>query len=99
MRPIELPKGKAVKVDWVDSATQMGWNYNAEGFIPEDVESIAFVVEANRRCLTLSTSMSRRGGIVSALMIPWEAVKKITLLAEPWTKKIGIRQKSLNLQP
>lgn len=95
MRPLELPKGKAVFVNWVDSATQSGWNYGEQGFKPETIKSLAFVVQSTPRCLTLSTSITRRGGIVSALMIPWEAIKKVTLVGLPGRNIV--RQKSINL--
>lgn len=87
MRPIELPKGKAVYVRWVDSVTQTGWNYDGSGCdAPEVVESLAFVVTSSQKCLALSTSLSHRGGIVSALLIPWEAIQEITPVGDAWDR-------------
>lgn len=86
MRPIELPKGKAVHVNWIDSVTQTGWNYEGGGFEPEHVHSIGYVISASPKTLVLSTSISDRGGIVSALIVPWQAVDEVALIGADWDR-------------
>jgi len=87
MQPLELPKGKAVRVHWQDSAMLGGWSYGDKEFRPEQIVSLAYVVETNQDCLTLTTTISNSDGIVAALMIPWGAIDTLEELPPEWNRR------------
>ena len=86
MEANKYPYGRSLRVFWVDSNTRTGWCYEQEGFKPDHIVSLGYVVEAGTSALTLTCAIAARGGAVSPVTIPWEAIIKIDELPEDWNR-------------
>lgn len=84
MRPEKYDRGTALRVFWVDSAQSSGWRYEENPPVHiEEVVTLGFVANTSDKGISLTTSMSDNGGILSMVMIPWEAITRIQEL-ESW---------------
>lgn len=85
MKQLKLPKGKSVRVFWVDSSTLPGWQSHNAGSMGH-VISLGFVTKSDPHCLTLSTSIAAHGDVITPLSIPWKAIISIEKLEKSWDR-------------
>lgn len=83
MKPEKYRRGKALRVFWVDSTENAGWHYgeNPPVYI-EEVVSLGWVASTSDKGLNLTTTISERGGTLSLVSIPWEAITDIQDIPE-----------------
>lgn len=83
MRPEKYSKGTALRVFWVDSTQSEGWRYEENPPVHiEEVVTLGFVANTSNMGLSLTTTISDAGGILSLVMIPWEAILDIQELTD-----------------
>lgn len=72
-----------VKVDWIDSATEGGWQKKCKtsGGVCT-CYSVGFVIRRNKRELTLAQSKSEFGNIAEVISIPTSCIKSIKQLED-----------------
>jgi len=90
MKPREYTRGKALRVFWVDSTQTAGWKYDEE--IPVTIERIAtlgWVVTTSPDGMNMTTTLSRHGGVLSFVSIPWRAITHIQELNE-WDREANL---------
>lgn len=64
----------------------MGWTYNPRlERKPGYIHSIGFVVQLNKECLTISTSMDGKGASIDDFSIPVGTITKIEVLPAQWS--------------
>lgn len=85
----KFPKGRAVRVRWLDSASYTGWRFNTLGLHAGKITSIGYVVGSNDEVLVLATSLGQPGGSPSKaaldpVVIPWGAITEVRELGEEW---------------
>lgn len=74
--PLEL--GQAVKITWVDSKSALGWVYGASSpRKPGYIKSLGYVVQLNKECLTITTSLGERGESIDDLSIPLGCIQDV----------------------
>lgn len=82
MQCLKVPIGRAVMLEWVDSAAKYGWSKDLEPRTPP-VKTLGFVVGNNRKAVVVTTSVDVLStGLIAMdpLSIPWCAVKKAEIL-------------------
>ena len=97
MTPKRLPIGTSVRITWEDSQSKNGWFFPLEDLTPPaDLVSVGFTARQGRsRFLTLTSTVAKTGDIISPLMIPWSAIKKLEVLLLPeCTKKTSASTKA-----
>ena len=83
MKPQDLPVGTAVRIDWVDSASQDGWTHPDADLAPGEVSSIGFVFRVGLTGISITTSLHKEvGGGVDPITIPWVAITALHPLGE-----------------
>jgi hypothetical protein len=83
MTPTTFPRGKALRVFWVDSTQIAGWRYGDQ--IPVHIEKIitlGWVVNCSTEGIGMTTTIAESGSVLSSVMIPWVAVVHIQELNE-----------------
>lgn len=84
----ELKLGKAVRIDWVDSKSALGWQYNPNSKrTPGYIRSLGYVIQLNEECITITTSMDDRGASIDDFSIPIGCIKDFKVLPEEWSLK------------
>lgn len=81
----KFKRGQAVRVCWVDSAANEGWQGRDAGETGK-VVSLGFVTKAEAECLTISTSIAHNGHSHSPITIPWKCILKVQELEEKWSR-------------
>ena len=77
----ELTPGMAVRIEWADSKALLGWTYNPNlQRKPGYIQSLGFVVQMNKECLTLTTSMDGKGSSIDDFSIPLGCITKLLIL-------------------
>lgn len=90
MKSQSFPRGKAIRVFWVDSTQSAGWKYGEE--IPVTIEKIAtlgWVVGTSKDGLNMTTTLSQNGGVLSIVAIPWQSVVHIQECNE-WDRDVNL---------
>jgi hypothetical protein len=84
MESISLPKGRAIRVTWVDSHSRQGWFVKTNPNSTVEVVSQGFVLDSSvgSRTLVLSSSISTDTQFIDPLHIPWGAINSLELLPE-----------------
>lgn len=78
----------AVRFKWTDSKALLGWTYNPVlQRKPGYIQSLGFVVQLNKECLTISTSMDGKGASIDDFSIPLGCVSEIEILPENYFVK------------
>ena len=95
MRAKKLERGQLVKVFWVDSYSNHGWQIEYE---PPDfarIVSSGFVVNSNNKGVTLTTSTGSENDCHGPLTIPWCAIKYVDVLPKKFWRNSIPRVKEL----
>jgi hypothetical protein len=90
MKPQNFSRGDALRVFWVDSTQTAGWQYESE--IPVLIEKIAtlgWVTDTSDEGLNITTTISRQGGVLSIVTIPWKAITCIQELKD-WNRDVNL---------
>lgn len=83
MKPKSFPRGKALRVFWVDSTQTAGWRYEeTPPLLIEKIATLGWVVNTTHEGVNLTTTISKHGGVLSLVTIPWQAVTHIQELTE-----------------
>lgn len=83
MKPEKYDRGTALRVFWVDSTQSEGWRYEENPPVHiEEVLTLGFVANTSAMGISLTTTMSDNGGILSLVTIPWEAITFIQELKD-----------------
>ena len=89
MKPQTYLRGQALRVFWVDSSHRAGWRYDDPPVLIEEVSTLGWVVNTNRKGLNMTTSISKHGGILSLVTIPWQSVTNIQVIPE-WNRDANL---------
>lgn len=90
MKSQSFPRGKALRVFWLDSTQSGGWNYDAEPPVHiEKIATLGWVVNTSTEGINMTTTLSRHGGVLSLVSIPWQAVTHIQEYDE-WNRDEGL---------
>ena len=83
--PLEI--GQVVAVEWADSKAALGWSYNLRTERkPGYISSVGYVVQRNKECLTISTSIdAKKGASLDDFSIPVGCIKKIEVIPGDWS--------------
>lgn len=83
MKPERYRRGQALRVFWVDSTECGGWHYGENLPVQiEMVESLGWVVNTSGKGLSITTTISDRGGVLATVSIPWGAITGIQDIPE-----------------
>lgn len=85
MDAVSLQPGRAVYIQWEDSATVDGWRSSPQVDYGT-ITSVGFVVETDEKGLVLSTSLNDQFTCICPLSIPWSCVVKCIELEPQWGK-------------
>lgn len=78
-----LQSGQAVRLEWADSKSALGWAYNpTRKRTPGRIFSIGYVVQTNDECLTITTSMDPRGASIDDFSIPLGCITNLDILPD-----------------
>lgn len=79
---LQLAQGTALRVDWDDAKSLMGWQYKYDSpeRIPGRIKSIGFLINVNKEALTISTSMGHNRASLDDLSIPIGCVTDVKVL-------------------
>ncbi|CAN5950560.1 unnamed protein product [Sphagnum jensenii] len=89
-RQQNFPRGRALRVFWQDSTQLSGWQYGEE--VPVHIERVAtlgWVVSSSKDGINMTTSLSKNGGALSLVAIPWLAITHIQELPE-WDRNSNL---------
>lgn len=90
MKPLSFRRGTALRVFWVDSTQTSGWLYDSLPDVQvENVATLGWAVNSTINGLNITSTLSRRGGILSIVTIPWRAITDIQELKE-WNRDTNI---------
>lgn len=90
MKPLSFRRGTALRVFWVDSTQTPGWLYEDLPEVKiEKVATLGWAVNSTIEGLNLTSTLSRRGGILTLVTIPWRAITDIQELKE-WNRDTNI---------
>jgi hypothetical protein len=90
MKPRAFSRGTALRVFWVDSSQTAGWKYDEN--IPVMVEKIAtlgWVTDTSSDGINMTSTLSKHGGVLSYISIPWKAIVHIQELNE-WDRDANL---------
>jgi len=82
VKSIILAPHTPILAEWQDSATLPGWRHPHSDHAPTRVNTLGYVVRADRHALTITTSLSGEGLALDPITIPWgsiEACRKVRL--------------------
>ena len=85
-------RGQAIRVFWHDSSHQAGWHYPGDEAMPVHIERVAtlgWVVSTSSDGINMTTSISKNGGILSLVSIPWLSITHIQELSE-WNRDASL---------
>lgn len=85
-------RGQAIRVFWHDSAHLSGWQYEEDTPIPVHIERVAtlgWVVSVSKDGINMTTSISKNGGVLSLVAIPWLSITAIQELSE-WNRDVNL---------
>ncbi len=84
-----LRLGKAVRVVWVDSITNGGWQYNTLQRIGQlgRITSLGYVVKTTDDALVLSTSIGANEAVLDPVAIPKKCIIDLQVLGEEWDRQ------------
>lgn len=86
MEPIAAKPQQLVKITWEDSSYEKGWHYRSEdgdyqfGDPCRRIETVGYIVENRGDVLVISGSLSRTGGVLCPLFIPYGMIVEILAL-------------------
>lgn len=90
MTPLSFPRGTALRVFWVDSTQTAGWMYDLHPPVEvENVATLGWAVNSTVNGLNLTSTLSKRGGVLSVVTIPWAAITDIQELKE-WNRDVNL---------
>lgn len=84
---LQLAQGTALRVDWDDAKSLMGWQYKYDvpPRVPGRIKSIGFLINVNKEAITLSTSMGHNRASIDDLSIPIGCVTNVEVLPEEYS--------------
>lgn len=86
MTPQTYTRGDALRVAWVDSTEQSGWMYAEEPPVHiERIVTTGFVVNTSPDGINLTHSLSKLGGVLGLVTIPWACITSIQELKD-WNR-------------
>lgn len=85
MKPKKLPRGKAVRIFWADSATTQGWQTKESGEMAK-IATLGFVTKTTPEFIVVSTSIAINGDSLSPVSIPWRCVLHIQKLPSDYDR-------------
>lgn len=74
MKHLALEPRTPILAAWEDSATLPGWRLFHSDHAPTRVNTLGFVVRADRLALTITTSLSGEGLALDPVTIPWGCI-------------------------
>ncbi len=77
---VDMKKMACCYVKWEDANSSYGWRKAEDYDLPAIIESVGILISEDKRCLTISTSMSESGRFVDKITIPRACVKKFRRL-------------------
>jgi hypothetical protein len=78
--------GRAVYLEWLDSTSLVGWQYNPlKPRNAHQIKSLGLVVQDNDNAITITTSLDMRGASVDDLVIPKGAITHLEMLPGEWS--------------
>lgn len=86
MKPQTYARGIALRVTWVDSTQSHGWLYTENP--PVHIERIVtqgFAVNTSPDGLNMTSTISKLGGVLGLVTIPWACITSIQEL-EDWNR-------------
>jgi hypothetical protein len=95
MKPQMYPRGKALRVFWVDSTQSGGWRYGENhSVVIENIATLGWITETDEDGLSMTSTLSRHGGVLTVVSIPWQAVVDIQELPE-WDRDANLPELAL----
>lgn len=78
MTPQNYRRGIALCVHWVDSTQSEGWMYEeAPPVHIEEIKTTGHFVNSSKQGLNMTSTLSKLGGVLGLVTIPWAAVTSI----------------------
>jgi len=71
--------GHLTKIEWIDSASNHGWEACHGDESPTKMKTVGFLVSSAKSCVTVSTTISERVNFLDKLTIPRENIRKMTV--------------------
>lgn len=68
---------KLVKVDWLDSCVQSGWQSPSDTYEPSKCTTVGILQKLSKDLVAVSLSISDSGGIGDVIIIPRKVVTSI----------------------
>ena len=86
MQCLEVKKGQALTIDWLDSKALAGWNRTITTD-PATIRSLGYVVASDNEAISITTSFEDSGWHFDALSIPWGCITRIDILPDDWARE------------
>lgn len=89
MKPEKFSRGTALRVFWVDSSQTAGWQYDETPVLIEKIATLGWVVNTSEDGINMTSTLSRHGGALSLVAIPWACITYIQTLPE-WNRDANL---------